>query len=88
MLAIGYCFVMPSLQDGMLFMLVFGLGTWPVMLGFTQFIQLILNKINVHLNKVVVGAMVLSGLLLIGRGILLHNHQSPITSTTPAASCK
>ncbi|MCA4899219.1 MAG: sulfite exporter TauE/SafE family protein [Bacteroidota bacterium] len=88
MLAIGYCFVMPSLQDGMLFMLVFGLGTWPVMLGFTQFIQLILNKINVRLNKVVVGAMVLSGLLLIGRGILLHNHQSPITSTTPAASCK
>jgi uncharacterized protein len=88
MLAIGYCFVMPSLQDGMLFMLVFGLGTWPVMLGFTQFIQLILNKINLRLNKVVVGAMVLSGLLLIGRGILLHHHQNPAVSTTPAATCK
>lgn len=88
MLAIGYCFVMPSFQDGAVFMAVFGLGTWPVMLGFTQFIQLILNKINVRLNKVVVGAMVLSGLLLIGRGILLHNHQNPVAGTTPAASCK
>ena len=88
MLAIGYCFVMPSFQDGAMFMLAFGLGTWPVMLGFTQFIQLIVNKMSVRFSRIMVGAMVISGLLLIGRGILLHAHEEPLTSTTPAAVCK
>lgn len=88
MLAIGYCFVMPSFRQGALYMLVFGLGTWPVMLGFTQFIQLIVNKINIRLNSVVMGAMVLSGLLLIGRGILLHAHEVAVAANAPAAICK
>ncbi|MFM7850415.1 MAG: sulfite exporter TauE/SafE family protein [Flammeovirgaceae bacterium] len=74
MLAIGYCFVLPSFSQGVLFMLVFGSGTWPMMLGFTQFIQLILNKLKERLNKVVLVVMIFSALLLIGRGVMMHNH--------------
>jgi sulfite exporter TauE/SafE len=74
MLAIGYCFVLPSFIQGLFFMLVFGLGTWPMMLGFTQFIQLILNKLKVRLDKVMLVVMIFSGLLLIGRGVMMHNH--------------
>ncbi len=88
MLAIGYCFMMPSFQEGALFMLAFGLGTWPVMLGFTHFIQLIVSKINIRLSRVVVGAMIVSGVLLIGRGLLMTQHQPPVASTANPAICK
>lgn len=88
MLAIGYCFVMPSFQEGALFMVAFGLGTWPVMLGFTQFIQLIVNKINIRLSRLVVGVMIVSGLLLIGRGLFMNQHELPVASTANSAICK
>ena len=34
-LAMTYCFILPSSLAGFQFMLLFGLGTWPVMIGFT-----------------------------------------------------
>ncbi|MCX8489832.1 MAG: sulfite exporter TauE/SafE family protein [Cyclobacteriaceae bacterium] len=34
-MALAYCFMLPSASEGFLFMLFFGLGTWPVMIGFT-----------------------------------------------------
>jgi hypothetical protein len=66
-MALAYCFVLPSAQEGFLFMLLFGLGTWPVMIGLTWLLRTFFNRLDLSYHRLTAGIFLVSGILLIGR---------------------
>jgi len=88
-LALTYCFILPNFYDGFFFMVMFGMGTWPVMFGFSYTIQLMVKKINLKVSNVTALAFVFSGMLLMGHAFLTHHHQSSLTTQkVEAIDCK
>lgn len=77
-MALSYCITLVKPQDGFIFMLVFGLGTLPVMLGFTSLIQTILTYFNISFRKITTITMVMMGLLLVSRTLYSHATQHPV----------
>lgn len=75
-LALTYCFTLDSFLDGFLFMLVFGLGTIPVMIGLLWVLGLALNKFKFNYRKVSRVVMIVIGSLVIGRAMISHNHSA------------
>ena len=75
-LALTYCVTLAGPSDGFVFMSTFGLGTLPVMLGFTTAFYWIINKFNVQAKSMTTGLLILSGLLLIGRVFFIHLPQA------------
>ncbi len=73
-LALSYCVLLPAASDGFLFMILFGLGTFPVMLGFTSIIQYIINKFNLTYHKITTITLITLGVLLISRPFIDHVH--------------
>lgn len=71
-IALTYCLTLQGPLDGFNFMLLFGAGTLPVMLGFTGIIQHTINKFNWHIHKVTTTMLILSGILLIVRVLVIH----------------
>lgn len=71
-IAMTYCFILPGLKEGFLFMLIFGFGTWPVMFGLPWIISLTTHRVTFSLARVRTVAFVLVGVLLIAR-IWWHN---------------
>jgi sulfite exporter TauE/SafE len=71
-LALTYCVTLAGPTDGFVFMSAFGLGTLPVMLGFTTAFYWIINKFNVPVKSMTTGLLILSGLLLIARVFVIH----------------
>src|SRR6185295_9770819 len=45
-LALSACLILPSATDGFFFMLLFGLGTWPVMIGSVKLLSLLRNSLS------------------------------------------
>ena len=66
-IALAYCFVLPSMQEGFLFMLIFGMGTWPVMIGLTWLLRTFFNRLQLSYHRLTAGIFLVSGILLIGR---------------------
>lgn len=83
-LALTYCLTLADATSGFLFMLIFGAGTLPVMLGFTSVIQLLMNKFKFSVRKMTVVMMITLGTLLITRSLYAHYHES--SHLTPAES--
>jgi sulfite exporter TauE/SafE len=71
-LALTYCLTLAGPTDGFAFMVWFGVGTLPVMLGFTSVFYWMLNRFSFSLGKVTTGMLILSGILLIGRVFFIH----------------
>ncbi|MBS1489581.1 MAG: sulfite exporter TauE/SafE family protein [Bacteroidetes bacterium] len=71
-LALTYCVILPSPQEGFLFMLVFGLGTLPAMLGFAAVFRWVATRFQLNSIRVANAFVVLSGCLLIVRVFLIH----------------
>lgn len=69
LMALTYTFVLPGAREGALFMLLFGLGTWPVMVGVTALFDRLANRLVWVRAHALAIALVLSAILLIGRGI-------------------
>jgi hypothetical protein len=72
LLALTYCVTLAGPADGFIFMGAFGLGTLPVMLGFTSVFYWVINKFNVQVKSMTTGLLIISGLLLIGRVFFIH----------------
>ncbi len=66
-IAMTYCFILPSVQEGFLFMVAFGLGTWPVMFGLPWIVGLTTQRVSFNFNRGRAFAFVLVGVLLIAR---------------------
>lgn len=77
-MALTFCLTITHPLDGFLYMLVFGLGTLPVMLGLTSVVQLLMTRVNLNFRKLTTITMVVLGVLLITRS--LHSHEAGHTT--------
>lgn len=62
-----------SALGGFIFMLLFGLGTLPVMLGLTSLIGILMARFRINYKGVVSALLFLSGLVMILRGVQAYN---------------
>ncbi|MBI3218615.1 MAG: sulfite exporter TauE/SafE family protein [Bacteroidetes bacterium] len=85
-MAVASCFILPGAIDGFWFMIVFGLGTWPVMVGITWMATGFIRKISYQ--RVTTTLFLLTGILLIGRVFWVHQHTVPVDIRQPVAVCK
>ena len=78
-IALTYSLTLQSALEGFGFMLLFGAGTLPVMLGFTSIITQLLKRFNFNFQHVTSAMLILSGILLIIRVFVIHlPHQHSI----------
>jgi sulfite exporter TauE/SafE len=87
-LALSFCITLPSPIDGIIYMLWFGAGTLPVMLGLISIVDLIKNKLHWNMKHVTTGLMVLSGILLIARVFLLHPSAHRVHDVVEITTCR
>jgi uncharacterized protein len=87
-IALTWCVTLRGPADGFNFMLIFGAGTLPVMLGFTALLPVVLKKINWSIHKLSTGMLILSGCLLIARVFLVHVSHAPSGSMVEIIMCK
>jgi uncharacterized protein len=81
--ALTACLITPTSLDGFYFMLLFGAGTLPVMLGFLSLVQFLVNRFKLNFARVNTVILIVAGSLLIARVYWPHNHEVMI-SKTPA----
>ncbi|MBS1487219.1 MAG: sulfite exporter TauE/SafE family protein [Bacteroidetes bacterium] len=72
LLALTYCVIMPTPAEGFLFMVLFGAGTLPALLGFTSAFRWVSERFRFHPLRMVKIFVVLSGCLLIARVFIVH----------------
>lgn len=63
------CLIMPDALTGFMAMLVFGLGTWPMMLGYPWAMRNLGGLLRMNFQKATFMAMIVSGILMIGHGV-------------------
>jgi uncharacterized protein len=66
-MALAACLILPQASDGFLFMIYFGLGTWPVMIGLTKLLSIVKWRMNFSLARLSKITMIFIGCLLIFR---------------------
>ncbi len=75
-MALSACLILPQAMDGFLFMLFFGLGTWPVMIGLTKLLSIAKWKNNFSLARFSKIAMFFIGFVLLAR-VWWNPHANP-----------
>lgn len=75
-MALSYCVTITEPITGFMFMVIFGLGTLPVMLGFTSLVQKLMNYFNISFSKITTFSMVFVGLMLVSRTLYSHHNDS------------
>lgn len=78
-LALTYCFILPTAMDGFIFMLMFGLGTWPVMIGLSWLLGLGFTRLTQHYQRIAMFAFVAVGIWLMVRVYVQHPMTHEIT---------
>ncbi len=71
-LALSYCLTLQRPIDGFYFMLLFGVGTLPVMLGFTSILQFLIKQFHFDIKGISTGMLILSGVVLIARVFIVE----------------
>jgi sulfite exporter TauE/SafE len=66
-LALVFCFTLPGSAAGFLYMVVFGMGTLPVMMGVSWLWGWLIQRFSLRLQTLTMVALVVMGGLLIGR---------------------
>jgi sulfite exporter TauE/SafE len=78
-IALTYSLTLQSPLEGFSFMMLFGVGTLPVMLGFTSIVTQMLRRFNFNFQYITSAMLILSGILLIVRVFIIHlPHQHSI----------
>jgi len=67
LIALSYCLLLAGPIDGFNFMLLFGVGTLPVMLGFAPLFLIGVRKFSFNLQKATTVMMICSGAILVAR---------------------
>lgn len=71
-LALTYCFILPAATDGFIFMLLFGIGTWPVMVGFSWLMGLGFKSLTRYYHRMAMLSFILVGVWLMARVFVHH----------------
>ncbi len=66
-LALLFCFTLPTWWSGFVYMLLFGLGTLPVMVGISWLWGWLIQRFSLRLQTLTMVSLLLLGALLIGR---------------------
>ena len=77
-LALTYCLSLANAANGFFFMLIFGAGTLPAMLGFASVAQLLISRFKFSFSKLSTVMMIALGALLITRSLYVHYHANII----------
>lgn len=77
-MALTYCLTIINPIEGFFYMLVFGLGTLPVMLGLTTVMQTLMLKFNFSFRRLTTITMVILGVMLISRSLYSHHVEHPV----------
>ena len=72
LIALTWCITLRGPIDGFNFMLLFGVGTLPVMLGLTSALPLLIKRFNWNIQKLSTSMLILSGCVLIARVFVVH----------------
>ncbi len=80
-LALTYCLTLSGGIDGFFFMLIFGAGTLPVMIGLSSVFQFMINRWKLNFRSLTTMVMLALGVLLITRSIY-GQHHAPVISGT------
>lgn len=72
LLALSYCVIVPTPVEGFSFMLLFGAGTLPALMGFASFLHWVTKQLNFQPRHVITSLQVLSGAILIARVFFTH----------------
>lgn len=81
--ALTYCVTLPDALSGFQFMLMFGAGTLPVMMGIPAVLTLVSSRLKVRLQRVTAAVMILLGVLLLVRSVVVHPQEmSPASAST------
>jgi sulfite exporter TauE/SafE len=72
----SYCFILPSAWDGFFYMLLFGVGTWPVMIGLTWLMGVGFRRIQINYQRITTVVFIFIGIWLVGRVFLQHSVES------------
>jgi hypothetical protein len=75
--ALSACLILPGPEQGFFFMILFGLGTLPAMLGTPFVIQLFTKSFRVSPARLTLSLLFISGGLLIGRVLIAELPHSP-----------
>lgn len=84
-LAMAYCFVLTPIE-GFSFMILFGLGTWPVMIGWESFAKFISRFVSFH--KIKIAMFLIAGVTLLGRGLTMKMEKGQLTINTAETICE
>jgi sulfite exporter TauE/SafE len=87
-MALTACLIVPTTLDGFSFMLVFGAGTLPVMLGFMSIAQLLVNRFRLSYARVNTIMLIVAGSLLIARAYWPHNHDGMAHTSSEVVVCE
>jgi len=71
-LAVTYCFILPVGMEGFWFMILFGIGTWPVMIGFTWLLGIGFKKIKLNYQRITTLVFIMIGVWLVARVMINH----------------
>ena len=72
LIALTTCLTLRGPLDGFNFMVLFGVGTLPVMLGLAGSLSLVARKLNWSIQRLTTSMLILSGCILILRVFLVH----------------
>lgn len=86
-LALTYCLTLEGPLEGFYFMVLFGAGTLPVMLGFTSVILFLIERFQFPVRRFTAIMFILLGGLLIARVTIMKKHE-PIHSEPEVVICQ
>ena len=87
-MALTTCLISPTSLDGLYFMLMFGAGTLPVMLGFMSIVQLFVNRFRLSYARVNTIMLIVAGSLLIARAYWPHQHGDMANTSSEVVICE
>lgn len=87
-MALAYCLTLSGPLEGFVFMLLFGAGTLPVMLGFTSVVQFAARRLKFSVRKFTAVMFIALGLLLIARVVMVHQMDHVNTDEHGIVICK
>jgi len=77
LIALTYCITLSSPFEGLTFMVMFGIGTLPVMLGLTSLLPQLIKRFKMNIQYATTSMLIMSGIILIARVFILHLPHKP-----------
>ena len=71
-MALAYSITLQSPLESLSFMILFGAGTLPVMLGLTGIVTILSKKLDFNVQRVTSVMLIASGILLVARVFIIH----------------